>query len=211
MMRLWHSAHWLLALVLCQEYEWCWFLNSLADKPTTINHVFTVHKRSCGKVMFSHLSVILFTGGHAWWGGACMVGGTCVAGGVHGRGHAWQERRPLQRMVRILLEYFLVHFRVHQYHFERNAENPSKNSKQKLCAWTVRNYRLNDIPKAWLDSNTLNQEKLLPRAVSCRAFNGQLTESHPFWMKEQIPCISIKQYHNESACSHRMFSTFKYS
>ena len=49
--------------------------------------------------------------GHAWWGQ-----GACMAGGVHGRGvrdgeaggHAWQERRPLQRTVRILLECFLV-------------------------------------------------------------------------------------------------------
>ena len=45
-------------------------------------------QRSCGKVMFSHTSVILFTEGAAWWG--------CVAGGMHGRGtcmaggHAWQ-------------------------------------------------------------------------------------------------------------------------
>ena len=30
-------------------------------------------------------------------------GGACVAGG-----HAWQERRPLQRTVRILLECLLV-------------------------------------------------------------------------------------------------------
>ena len=40
-----------------------------------------------------------------------MVKETCVAGGVHGRGHgghAWHERRPLQRTVRILLECILV-------------------------------------------------------------------------------------------------------
>ena len=36
------------------------------------------------KVMFLHLSVILFTGGRGWQG-------VCVAGGVHGRGwRAWQ-------------------------------------------------------------------------------------------------------------------------
>ena len=62
-------------------------------------------------------------GGHAcWegvfgtgcvWQGACMAGGTCSARGgvacVVG-GHAWQERRPLQRTVRILLECVLVFF-----------------------------------------------------------------------------------------------------
>ena len=66
---------------------------------------------SCGKVMFSQASVILFTGGgvhggggHAWWGGgACQGGracqgdmcGGCVAGGCAwqggGQGCAWQE------------------------------------------------------------------------------------------------------------------------
>ena len=36
--------------------------------------------------------------------------GACITGGVHGRGrgHALQERRPLQQMVRILLECILV-------------------------------------------------------------------------------------------------------
>ena len=33
-----------------------------------------------------------------------------MVGGVHGRGSTWQERRPLQRTVRILLEYILVAF-----------------------------------------------------------------------------------------------------
>ena len=54
-------------------------------------------QRSCGKVMFSQASVILFTGGGRAWQGACVAGG-CV----------WQERRPLQRMVRILLECIIV-------------------------------------------------------------------------------------------------------
>ena len=57
---------------------------------------------SCGKVMFSQVSVILSTGGCVWWGGACMVRGmsgrgacmvgVCMAeGDMHGRGrHAWQ-------------------------------------------------------------------------------------------------------------------------
>ena len=124
-------------------------------------------QRSCSKVMFLYVSVILFTGGacvvggmcvpggmyvagdmcsvgacvaggmvgrHAWQGacvvGVCMVGGVhgregmhgrgmCMAGGMHGtgmcvtggmcgRGHTWQERWPLQRAVRILLECILV-------------------------------------------------------------------------------------------------------
>ena len=41
-------------------------------------------------------------GGHAWQR-ACVVGGVC------GMECAWQERRLLQRMVRILLECILVH------------------------------------------------------------------------------------------------------
>ena len=41
-----------------------------------------------------------------------MAGGIC-GGGMHGRlscvaGHVWQERRPLQQTVRILLECILV-------------------------------------------------------------------------------------------------------
>ena len=53
-------------------------------------------------------------------GGVCGKGGMCGKGGgmhseeamcgrgMHGRGHAWQERRPLQRTLRILLECILV-------------------------------------------------------------------------------------------------------
>ena len=52
--------------------------------------------------MFLHLSVILFTGGG---GGVHGKGGASVRG--KGR-HAWQERRPLQRTIRILLECILV-------------------------------------------------------------------------------------------------------
>ena len=63
-------------------------------------------------------------GGHAWWMGwpvwpggvhgrgcvACGVHGqgVCMTGKMHGRGHAWQERWPLQWMVHILLECILV-------------------------------------------------------------------------------------------------------
>ena len=81
-------------------------------------------QRSCGKVMFLHLSVwySVHRGRHAWggraWLGACVAEGcawqgACMYGGK-GRGHrsAWQERRPLQRVVRILLECILVSNRV---------------------------------------------------------------------------------------------------
>ena len=62
--------------------------------------IFTARKRSCGKVMFLHLSVILFTGGGACVVkvGICMVNGACMVkrgrhgkGGMHGNGGcAWQ-------------------------------------------------------------------------------------------------------------------------
>ena len=54
--------------------------------------VITVRNSSFGKVMFSQASVILSTGARAWRKG----------------GHAWQERWPLQRTVRILLECILL-------------------------------------------------------------------------------------------------------
>ena len=59
-------------------------------------------------------------GMHGRWGHVCVCGGEGMhgrgecgrghvwQGGVHGRGHVWQERRPLQRTVRILLECILV-------------------------------------------------------------------------------------------------------
>ena len=48
------------------------------------------------KVIFLHLSVILFTGGCAWQGGmrgrdACMAGGHAWQGACMVRGCAWQE------------------------------------------------------------------------------------------------------------------------
>ena len=50
---------------------------------------------------------------HGRGGEACMAGWACMAGGLRGRGcvvvgGAWQEKRPLQRVVRILLECILV-------------------------------------------------------------------------------------------------------
>ena len=65
--------------------------------------IVTVCKRSCGKVMFSQLSV-----SHSVHRGYVHGGGRVWQGGMHGRGCAWQERWPLLRTVRILLEYFLV-------------------------------------------------------------------------------------------------------
>ena len=80
-----------------------------------IHSLFHYHpQRTCGKAMFSQVSVILFTGGgvrgregHAWWGlvwwgegmcmagdmcgravcgrGACVGEGACISGGIHGR------------------------------------------------------------------------------------------------------------------------------
>ena len=78
----------------------------------------------------------MYGGGHVWWG-SCVVGGHVWQGGMHGRGHVWQgsvhgggmrgeggmcgkggmcgegggtwqERWPLQRTIRILLECILV-------------------------------------------------------------------------------------------------------
>ena len=48
--------------------------------------------------------------GHAWHGGVC-------GRGMHGRGRVSQERRPLQRTVRILLECILVNLvaRIHLF------------------------------------------------------------------------------------------------
>ena len=48
------------------------------------NYIFTARKRSCGKVMFLQVSVILFTGGGAI--PACIAGGipACRAAGLRG-------------------------------------------------------------------------------------------------------------------------------
>ena len=59
---------------------------------------FTARKRSCGKVMFLHVSVILLTGGacmveggvHGCGGCAWLWRAYMVVGGMHGcRGHVW--------------------------------------------------------------------------------------------------------------------------
>ena len=69
----------------------------------------TARKRSCGKVMFLHLSVICSQEGVRGKGGWGHVWqGVCVAEEVHGKGACVQERRPLKRAVRILLECILV-------------------------------------------------------------------------------------------------------
>ena len=65
----------------------------------------TAHRRSCGKVMFLHLSVILFMEE----GGLCP-GGLCARGGVSVQGGLCQGDPPYgkEQAVRILLECILV-------------------------------------------------------------------------------------------------------
>ena len=66
--------------------------------PKISSNIFTFHKRSCGKVMLLHLSVILF------------IAGRCTPPwGRHPHGQTPPPpRQPLQRTVRILLECILV-------------------------------------------------------------------------------------------------------
>ena len=65
--------------------------------------VITVRNSNCGKVMFSQACVKNSVRGmHGRVGNAWRVG-VCMAGG-----HAWQDRRPLQGTVHILLECILV-------------------------------------------------------------------------------------------------------
>ena len=57
----------------------------------------------------------LYGMGHVWqgrcvWQGAICGKGACMAGGTCGRGVCVQEKRPLKRAVRILLECILVYF-----------------------------------------------------------------------------------------------------
>ena len=76
---------------------------------TRIIWLFTVRKRSCRKVMFFHLSVILFTEGvypSMQWAGGCTLADTPEAD------NSWADppppRRQLKRVVHILLECILV-------------------------------------------------------------------------------------------------------
>ena len=76
-----------------------WYSRYASTSPTTpFIRLFTVRSSSCGKVMFLHLSVILFTGrgssmagsgGHVW-GGGCVAGSVWQGGAWQGRGDAWQ-------------------------------------------------------------------------------------------------------------------------
>ena len=74
----------------------------------------TTRKRSCGKVMFLHLSVILFTRGVSVQGGGilCSWRGTLSreggGGSVQGGSHVDPPPYGKQRAVRILLECFFV-------------------------------------------------------------------------------------------------------
>ena len=71
-----------------------WILETTCPhKPVTIFGIyFTVRNSSCGKVMFSQVSVILSMGGcgkggHAWQRGVCVA-----KGDMHGKGgHVWQR------------------------------------------------------------------------------------------------------------------------
>ena len=69
------------------------------------SNIFTARKRSCGKVMFLQVSVILFTGGVCLvpegclvWGempgpgGGCLVQRGASSWGVPGPGGAWSQR-----------------------------------------------------------------------------------------------------------------------
>ena len=76
---------------------------------TRILWLFTVRKRSCRKVMFLHLSVILSTEGvypSMQWAGGCTLADTPPI-----QTTPWQippPRRQLKRVLRILLECILV-------------------------------------------------------------------------------------------------------
>ena len=83
--------------------------------------------------MFSRVSVFprgACMAGGVWPGGACVVGdmhgwwGVCMPGG-----DAWQERRQLQQVVRILLECILVLFNVTTFHTFWGAQIFNKNKK----------------------------------------------------------------------------------
>ena len=89
------------------------------------HHIFTARKRSCVKVMFLHMSVILFTGGVLCPGrgglcqGGSLTGGLCPGGSLSKGGLCQGDPPPYgkEREVRILLEYILVLDR----HKERNS------------------------------------------------------------------------------------------
>ena len=71
----------------------------------------TVRKQSCGKVMFLHLSVILFTEVGVYpsmhWARRVCVSQYALGGGVyHPSGQT--PPRPLQRRVHVILECILV-------------------------------------------------------------------------------------------------------
>ena len=79
----------------------------------------TARKQSLRRLCF-HVC-LSFHGGRAWrgrgQGGMRRRGHAWVVGGVHAKGGgAWQERRQLQQVVRILLECILVLFNVTTFH-----------------------------------------------------------------------------------------------
>ena len=62
--------------------------SKMSDLTFSIGTFFNARNISCGKVMFLHLSVILFRGG------GCVVTGVCMAkGGMHGKQDMHGEAR----------------------------------------------------------------------------------------------------------------------
>ena len=96
----------------------------------------TTHNEVAARKYFHKRVLRILSGGHAWWGGACMVGGVCVVGGhawqgvcvagghvwwavcivggvhgsgdLHGGGDVHSRKNDNCSMLRILLEYILV-------------------------------------------------------------------------------------------------------
>ena len=79
-------------------------INRMTDRCK--NNIFTVQKPSCGKVMFLHLSVILFTGEGAKRPLGREGGGGCAFGSLDTYTHTHPNVN--KRVVRILPECFLA-------------------------------------------------------------------------------------------------------
>ena len=103
--------------ILCNQKSYCAMLKTilifkLFGSGINNRYFITPCKRSCGKVMFLHLSVIMFTGG---WGS--LSKGGSLSGGVLCLGGLCQGDPPYdkERVVLILPECFLVFSKI-EYH-----------------------------------------------------------------------------------------------